>query len=148
MKENIVVGAVCLGLGWGSIGLCGTAKMPNIILVMSDDQGWGQVGYMGHPHLKGRTPHMDAMAESGIRFNRFYAAAPVCSPTRAASASSSERDPGSSSRNVPEAAWTKPLPARAIACRRSSELSAVTRNTAASPRAARTARARSARRPG
>ncbi|WP_146530491.1 sulfatase-like hydrolase/transferase [Novipirellula artificiosorum] len=57
--------------------------MPNIVLVMSDDQGWGQVGYMGHPHLQGKTPHMDAMAESGIRFNRFYAAAPVCSPTRA-----------------------------------------------------------------
>lgn len=58
-------------------------KRPNIILIMSDDQGWGQVGYMDHPHLKGRTPNLDAMAESGIRFNRFYAAASVCSPTRA-----------------------------------------------------------------
>ena len=56
---------------------------PNIILIMSDDQGWGQVGYMDHPHLKGKTPSLDAMAESGIRFNRFYAAASVCSPTRA-----------------------------------------------------------------
>jgi len=58
-------------------------EKPNIILVMSDDQGWGQVGYMGHPHLKGKTPNLDAMAENGIRFNRFYAAAPLCSPTRA-----------------------------------------------------------------
>jgi arylsulfatase A-like enzyme len=57
--------------------------MPNIVLVMSDDQGWGQVGYMGHPHLKGKTPNLDGMAASGIRFDRFYAAAPVCSPTRA-----------------------------------------------------------------
>ena len=56
---------------------------PNIILIMSDDQGWGQVGYMSHPHLKGNTPNLDAMAENGIRFNRFYAAASVCSPTRA-----------------------------------------------------------------
>ncbi|MEM7600487.1 MAG: sulfatase-like hydrolase/transferase [Verrucomicrobiota bacterium] len=56
---------------------------PNIILVMSDDQGWGQVGYMDHPHLKGNTPNLDAMAENGIRFHRFYAAASVCSPTRA-----------------------------------------------------------------
>ena len=54
---------------------------PNIVLVMADDQGWGQVGYNGHPLLK--TPNLDAMAESGIRFNRFYAAGPVCSPTRA-----------------------------------------------------------------
>lgn len=54
---------------------------PNIILVMADDQGWGQVGYYGHPILK--TPNLDAMAANGIRFDRFYAGAPVCSPTRA-----------------------------------------------------------------
>ena len=56
-------------------------EKPNIVLVMADDQGWGQVSYNGHPQLK--TPHLDAMAEAGIRFNRFYAAGPVCSPTRA-----------------------------------------------------------------
>ena len=50
---------------------------------MSDDQGWGQIGYMNHPHLKGNTPNLDEMAKTGIRFNRFYAAASVCSPTRA-----------------------------------------------------------------
>ena len=59
------------------------SKRPNIILIMSDDQGWGQVGYMNHPHLKGNTPNLDEMAKTGIRFNRFYAAASVCSPTRA-----------------------------------------------------------------
>ncbi len=63
--------------------LRGEARKPNIVLVMADDQGWGQVGYMGHPYLKDRTPNLDSMAEAGIRFNRFYAAAPVCSPTRA-----------------------------------------------------------------
>lgn len=56
-------------------------KRPNIILVMADDQGWGQTGYYNHPILK--TPNLDKMAENGIRFNRFYAGAPVCSPTRA-----------------------------------------------------------------
>jgi arylsulfatase A-like enzyme len=55
-------------------------KLPNIILVMADDQGWGDMGYTGHPILE--TPHFDAMASEGIRFDRFYAAAPVCSPTR------------------------------------------------------------------
>ena len=59
------------------------ADKPHIILVMADDQGWAQMGYMDHPHLKDRMPHLDAMAEAGLRFNRFYAAAPVCSPTRA-----------------------------------------------------------------
>jgi len=55
-------------------------KKPNIILCMADDQGWGDMAYNGHPVLK--TPHFDAMAAAALRFDRFYAAAPVCSPTR------------------------------------------------------------------
>jgi arylsulfatase A-like enzyme len=54
---------------------------PNIILVMADDQGWGDVGYNGHPFVQ--TPALDAMAKNGFVFDRFYAGAPVCSPTRA-----------------------------------------------------------------
>jgi arylsulfatase A-like enzyme len=54
---------------------------PNIVLIMADDMGWGETGYRGHPVLK--TPHLDSMAASGLRFERFYAGAPVCSPTRA-----------------------------------------------------------------
>jgi len=54
---------------------------PNIILVMTDDQGWGDTGYNGHPYLK--TPHLDRMHEEGITFTRFYSAAAMCSPTRA-----------------------------------------------------------------
>ena len=57
------------------------AEPPNIILVMADDQGWSQTGYYNHPLLK--TPNLDAMAAAGLRFDRFYAGAPVCSPTRA-----------------------------------------------------------------
>ena len=53
---------------------------PNIILVMADDLGWGDTAYNGHPFVK--TPHLDAMSKSGLRFDQFYAAAPVCSPTR------------------------------------------------------------------
>ena len=55
--------------------------VPNVVLVMADDQGWGQTGYYNHPVLK--TPHLDAMAKAGLRFDRFYAGGPVCSPTRA-----------------------------------------------------------------
>ncbi|MFW6103462.1 MAG: sulfatase-like hydrolase/transferase [Bacteroidota bacterium] len=59
----------------------GSAKQkPNIILCMADDQGWGDMGYYDHPHLK--TPNCDAMAASALRFDRFYAAAPVSTPTR------------------------------------------------------------------
>ena len=56
-------------------------ERPNIILIMTDDQGWGQTGYYDHPVLQ--TPNLDAMAKNGLRFDRFYAGAPVCSPTRA-----------------------------------------------------------------
>ena len=58
-----------------------SAAKPNVILVMADDQGWGQMGYMNHPALK--TPHLDAMSENGLRLDRFYAGGSVCSPTRA-----------------------------------------------------------------
>lgn len=54
---------------------------PHIVLCMADDQGWGDVGFRGHPHV--RTPVLDEMARTGLRFDRFYSAAPVCSPTRA-----------------------------------------------------------------
>ena len=59
-----------------------TVPRPNFILCMADDQGWGDVGYNGHPVLK--TPVLDEMAATALRLDRFYAAHPVCSPTRAA----------------------------------------------------------------
>lgn len=65
----------------GLVSLLPAEDRPHIVLVMSDDQGWGQAGYMGHPLVK--TPHLDAMAKAGLRFDRFYAGASNCSPTRA-----------------------------------------------------------------
>ncbi len=53
---------------------------PNFILLMSDDQGWGDVGFNGNDRL--RTPHLDEMAAGGMAMERFYAASPICSPTR------------------------------------------------------------------
>ena len=56
------------------------AARPNIILCMADDLGWGDVGFNGNDVVL--TPELDRMAKAGMRFERFYAAAPVCSPTR------------------------------------------------------------------
>ncbi len=53
---------------------------PNIILVMTDDQGYGDLGIRGNPHLK--TPNLDQFAREGIQLDRFYCS-PVCAPTRA-----------------------------------------------------------------
>ena len=52
---------------------------PNIILIMADDLGYGDVGY-NNPIIK--TPSIDKMAKEGVQFNRFYVSVPVCSPTR------------------------------------------------------------------
>jgi len=53
---------------------------PNIILIMSDDQGWGDLSIKGNTNIS--TPNIDNLAETGISFDRFYVCA-VCSPTRA-----------------------------------------------------------------
>ena len=82
-RPALLMGCLALGLTAGGLGAAGAAQSstrPNVVLCMADDQGWGDVGYNGHPVLK--TPNLDAMARSGLRLDRFYAAAPVCSPTR------------------------------------------------------------------
>jgi len=76
------VGAgACLAAS-GGVSASGRAsgRKPNIVLCMADDQGWGDMAYNGHSVLK--TPNFDAMAADALRFDHFYAAAPVCSPTR------------------------------------------------------------------
>ncbi|MDP0490949.1 MAG: arylsulfatase [Verrucomicrobiota bacterium JB023] len=64
-------------------GLCEVVaqQKPNIILVMTDDQGYGDLGAHGHPFLK--TPHLDALHAKSVRFEDFHVS-PTCAPTRAA----------------------------------------------------------------
>ncbi len=57
-------------------------KKPNVIIILTDDQGYGDLGCMGANDLK--TPHIDALAEQGVLFSSMYSASPVCSPSRAA----------------------------------------------------------------
>jgi arylsulfatase A-like enzyme len=57
------------------------AERPNIIVIMTDDQGWGDTGYNGDPDV--RTPNIDRLAASGIRFDNGYVTAPQCVPSRA-----------------------------------------------------------------
>lgn len=56
------------------------AIQPNVLLIMTDDQGWGDISLHGAEHLQ--TPVLDAFAKSGVRFDRFFVS-PVCAPTRA-----------------------------------------------------------------
>lgn len=77
--SRALIGLFFVVLGSATVGWAD--EKPHVILVMADDQGWGETSYNRHPILK--TPNLDAMAEHGLRLDRFYAGAPVCSPTRA-----------------------------------------------------------------
>ncbi|MEC7201135.1 MAG: sulfatase [Verrucomicrobiota bacterium] len=58
------------------------ASVPNIILIMTDDQGYQDLGCYGSPNIQ--TPHLDQLAREGMRFTDFYSGNSVCSPSRAA----------------------------------------------------------------
>ncbi|KAA9356901.1 sulfatase-like hydrolase/transferase [Larkinella humicola] len=58
------------------------APKPNIVFIFADDLGWGDLSSYGATDLK--TPHIDSLLQSGLRFTNFYANSPVCSPSRAA----------------------------------------------------------------
>lgn len=59
--------------------VCQNTKHPNVIIIITDDQGYGDLGITGNPHVK--TPVIDKFASENIRFNKFYVS-PVCAPTR------------------------------------------------------------------
>jgi len=76
------VAAGAMSAGWTGIQTSGAGerRKPNVVLVLIDDQGFGDLGYHGNPHV--RTPHMDSFARDAVEFTQFYVS-PVCSPTRA-----------------------------------------------------------------
>ena len=58
------------------------SKMPNIVVFLADDLGYGDIGCYGHPEAK--TPHIDKLAQDGVRFTQHYSNGTECSPTRTA----------------------------------------------------------------
>ncbi len=56
-------------------------SLPNIIMIISDDQGWGDYGFMGHPSIE--TPNLDKLASESVVFTRGYVTAPLCCPSLA-----------------------------------------------------------------
>ena len=54
------------------------APRPNVVLIVADDLGYGDIGAYGNPVI--RTPHIDALAADGVRFTSFYACSAICGP--------------------------------------------------------------------
>lgn len=64
-----------------AVAVFAKAERPNVVIILADDLGWGDVAYNGNSIVQ--TPALDRLAADGVRMDRFYAQAPSCSPTRA-----------------------------------------------------------------
>ncbi len=76
--ERLLIAAV---LFTTALTACKRSEPPNIVIIYADDLGWRDLGIMGSGYYQ--TPHIDALARSGIRFTNAYANAPNCAPSRA-----------------------------------------------------------------
>jgi arylsulfatase A len=98
---SFLLAAACWNPGTGLAAAA--ADPPNIIFILSDDQGIGDVGIYGNEDIE--TPSLDRLAASGVRFDRFYANASVCSPSRAAVLTGQVPQHAGVPGNVPPPPW-------------------------------------------
>ncbi|MBM3745502.1 MAG: sulfatase, partial [Acidobacteria bacterium] len=77
-RRGFLTGAAAYPLAAGAA----ERRPPNLVIIFADDQGYGDLGAYGAQNI--RTPHVDRMAQEGVRFTSFYVAAGVCTPSRAA----------------------------------------------------------------
>lgn len=73
--------AVFASVGLAALATPAADLRPNVVLIISDDHGWPDYGFMGHPHV--RTPNLDRLAASGLTFTRGYVTTALCSPSLA-----------------------------------------------------------------
>lgn len=84
IQQSLSLLLLALLIQFSTFVLCGIAtaagRRPNVIVILTDDQGWGDLSLNGNKNLN--TPNIDSLAREGVRFERFFVC-PVCSPTRA-----------------------------------------------------------------
>jgi arylsulfatase A-like enzyme len=79
MKRNVLLGVLTTVVGLGSIAVA--AETPNVVLIISDDQAWGDFGFMGHDVIQ--TPRIDRLASESLVFTRGYVPSSLCRPSLA-----------------------------------------------------------------
>jgi arylsulfatase len=79
MKRRTFLASTAAALGAGSLAQCAVPRRPNVIVILTDDQGYGDFSFTGNAILK--TPHTDALAAQSVQFTDFHVT-PVCTPTR------------------------------------------------------------------
>jgi arylsulfatase A-like enzyme len=85
-STGVAAAAAAASLGTAAAGQAATARRahhgrkPNVLFIIADDMGYGDLGCFGHPEIP--TPHLDKLAKQGIKLDRAYSAGSVCSPTR------------------------------------------------------------------
>ena len=82
LKRNLAAFSLFLVLTWLPTLADGAEKKPNVIFILTDDQGWGDAHFAGHPYVK--TPNLDRFASQSTWMKQFYVASTVCSPSRCA----------------------------------------------------------------
>ena len=80
MKRTFSILSLLLLILLKSASFADAQEKPNIVFILADDLGYGDLGCYGHPYAK--TPNIDGLAKSGTRFNRFYATGVTCQPSR------------------------------------------------------------------
>jgi len=81
LSSSLVAAAAAARPQW-SLAQSGSARKPNVLIILADDLGAGDLSCCGGKDI--RTPHVDSLFAAGMRMSNFYANCPVCSPTRAA----------------------------------------------------------------
>jgi len=80
LKPSTLLAGLILGWMTAAVAAAPDSSRPNIVFMLADDLGWGELGCYGQQKI--RTPHLDRLASQGMRFTQHYSGAPVCAPAR------------------------------------------------------------------
>ncbi len=99
-RYHLIALVVLFSVASGVTSAADKSRPPNIVLILMDDMGWRDVGFMGNKFVE--TPHIDALAKRGVVFTQSYSSAPNCAPTRRVSCR------GNSRRDMASIPWSIP----------------------------------------